>query len=328
MYRVSLPITTYTQEDHLKKEYLHGLHKRRIDEKFSYIGKRQTDAWLNICKSKEYEYYRNSKKLLENKIKDFVSDYKTDVNVIAFGPGDALKEKVVVDAFLENHQVSLFFVDISREMLDVAIKNTEDSDVLKEVFIADLRDFMRIKGICHHIKKHYNATNFFTFLGNTMGNYPQAMILKTIRSAMAPGDKILLDADVKVVGSLDEEVAHIDRIVQEYKNNPTYLEKTLASLSEAGIKETDGCIEVDFGRDDFFTEMDVVKQYFRFNRSRVITYQGEDVYFANSERILVHYSNKYTFKALENILTSHGLRIIEYDKDSTGECYLMLCELA
>ena len=328
MYRVSLPITTYTQENHLKKEFLSGLYQRRIDEKFSYIGQRQTTAWLKKCNSPEYKYYGNSKNLLENTIHNFIADHKTDVNIIAFGPGDALKEKVVVNAFLEKHRVNLFFIDISREMLNVAIKNTEDSDVLKEVFIADLRDFMRIKDICQHIKKHYHATNFFTFLGNTLGNYPQAMILKTIRSAMVPKDKILIDAHLKVSGSIEEEAAQIDKIVHEYKHNPTYLEKTLASLSEAGIKETDGTLEVDFGIDEFFTQIDVVKQYFRFNRNRTINYLGEDVCFANSERILVHYSNKYTFETLENILISHGLRITKHTNDTTGECCLMLCELA
>ena len=322
-----LPITTYIQEDLLKKEYLHGLQQRRLDEKFSYIGERQAQSWFNRCESPDYEYYRSSKQLLEDCISDFVRDHTSDVNVIALGPGDALKEKIVVDSLLKKHQVDLFFVDTSREILDVAVENTADSGIVKEVFIADLRRFMDIKALSRHVKKHYHSTNFFTLLGNTLGNYPQAVILKTIRNAMTPGDKILIDVNVKSAGSPEEEAEQVAKMIQAY-SNASDLERISALLSEANIEETDGNLEVEYTRDDYFPQMQVIKQFFHFNRSKTITYEGEDIYFTKGERILVCISNKYTFESLENILTSHGLRIIKYAKDATGKYYQLLCELA
>ena len=320
-------LSYYARNEHFEKEFLLDLQKRRIDEKFHYIGKRQANSWFNICNSPEYEYYRESKKLLEDSIHNFIADHKGDVNVIALGPGDALKENVVVNAFLKQHRVSLFFVDVSREILNVAIKNAEDSAVLKEVFIADLMNFTDIKSLSQYVKKQYYSTNFFTLLGNTLGNYPQAMILKTIRDAMTPGDKILIDVSVKKAGSIKEEAAQINTMVQAYKN-PSGIERVLASLSDAHIEETDGDIEVEFSVDELFPQMGAVKQFFCFSRSKVITYHGQTVYFAKGERILVGYSNKYTFETLENILSSHGLRIVQFDKDTTGEIHQLLCELA
>ena len=320
-------LSYYTREEHLKKEFLNGLQQRRVDEKFSYIGERQANSWFNLCKSDEYTYYKNSKLLLKHYIKDLVSSHKGDVNVIAFGPGDGLKEELVVKAFLERQRASLFFVDVSRDILNVAIENMRDNDVLKEIFVADLKNFVDIKDISHHVKKSYNGTNFFTLLGNTLGNYPQAMILKTFRSSMAPGDKILIDVNVKIAKSSEEEAAQIDEMIQGYDDNPAFQERNLALLSEAHIEAADGSLEVEFTRDEFFPQMSVLKQYFRFSRSKTISYQGEDVYFAKGERILIHYSNKYTFESLENILTSHGLHIIKYAKDDTGRYCLILCEL-
>ena len=324
----NINVNNYTREDHLKKEFLGNLQQRKIDDKFSYVGGRQANSWFNICNSPEYTYYRNSKQLLEDTIQDFVADHKGDVNVIAFGPGDALKEKAVVNAFLKQHRASLFFVDTSREILNEAIKNTADSDLLKEVFVADLRNFMDIKEISQSIKRHYNPTNFFTFLGNTLGNYPQAMILTTLRNAMTSGDKILIDVHIKSAGSIEEEVAQAHEMVKSYNNNPSFRERTLALLSEARIEETDGVIEVEFNKDNLFPQMDVVELYFRFNRNKIITYLGEDVYFGKDERILVGYSNRYTFETLENILSSHGLRIIKDVKDDTGKYCQVLCTLA
>ncbi len=325
MSRRLLPITSYVQENHLKKEFLFDLQQRRIDEKFKYIGEQQANAWFNICNSPDYDHHRKPMKFLENCIQDLVSDHKGDVNVIALGPGDALKEQVVVDTFLEKHRVSLFFVDISREILNVAIQNVGDRDELKEVFIADLSKFMDIEDIGRYVKRHYNSTNFFTLLGNTLGNYPQAMILTTFRNAMKPGDKVLIEVHAKSTESLEEE--QIDETLKGY-DNPIYTEQLIASLSAAGIDGTDGTIEVEFNADKFFPQIDVVEQYFCFDRNKVVNYEGTQIYFAKGERILVDYSNKYTLESLKHLLTSHGLRTIKHTKDETGKYYLMLCELA
>ncbi len=324
------PITTYTQQAQLEKEFLHCLQQRRIDEKFHYIGERQANAWFNLCESTKYTYYRNSKKLLEENVTEFLVGHTGDVNVIVLGPGDARKEKIVVDSLRENHRVNLFFVDLSREILNVAIKNTEDSGVLKEVFFADLKNFIHIKEISQRVKKYYNPTNFFTFLGNTIGNYPQAIMLKTLRNAMTPGDKILIDVHARSGESVEEQAIQIDKMIESYDSNPAIRERIPASFFEIGIEATDGIIEIEYGKDDFFPKIGAIKYFFCFTRNKIITYRGTDVYFAKGERILVHYSNKYTFDSLEqrNIFTSHGLRITKHVKDAVEKCYLLLCELA
>ena len=320
----------YIRKQDLEKDFLYNLQQRRIDEKFSYIGERQANSWINLCKSPEYDYYRISKNLLQNHVENFVADHTGDVNIIVLGPGDALKEKIVVDCLREKHRVHLFFVDTSKEILNIAIKNTADSDVLKEVFMADLLQFKHIKHLSRYIKKDYSSTNFFIFLGNTFGNHPPAMMLKTIRSAMTPGDKILIEVHAKSMDSIEEEATQIKEIVKRYNNNPILRERNLALLAEAHIEATDGYIEIEFNKEKLFPQMGAVEQYFCFNRSKTITYLGQDVYFAEGERILLGYSNKYTFKSLDyrNILTSHGLHIIKHAKDPSGKCYQMLCELA
>ena len=319
----------YIRKQDLEKDFLDNLQQRRIDEKFSYIGKQQANTWINLCKSPEYDYYRISKNLLQNHVENFVADHTGDVNIIVLGPGDALKEKIVVDCLREKHRVHLFFVDTSKEILNIAIKNTEDSDVLKEVFVADLMQFKHIKHLSRYVKKYYSATNFFVFLGNTLGNYPPAMMLKTIRNAMIPGDKILIGVHAKSAGNIEEEATQIHEIIKGY-NNSTLREHILALLSEAHIEATDGIIEIEFNKNKHFPQMGAIEQYFCFGRNKVVTYNGEDIYFGKGERILVSYSNKYTFESLDyrNILTSHGLHVIKHAEDDTGKCYQMLCELA
>lgn len=323
-------ISCYIQKRDLEKEYLNGLQKRRIDEKFAYIGERQARSWFSICESPEYLFYKKSKALLENSVEYLVSDYKEDVNLIALGPGNALKEKIIADYLRERHEVDLFFVDASREILNVAIENViKDSNMLKEVFIADLKNFADIKEISQYVRSKYKRRSFFTLLGNTLGNYPQATIIKTIRDTMVPGDKVLIDINAKSKGPIKRSISQFNELMQAY-NSPTAKERTFALLSEANIETTDGTIRIELGKDEFFPQIEVVKEFFCFDRSRVVSYCGEDVYFAQGERILVGYSNRYTLEPLEheNIFTLHGLRIIRYTKDATGKYYQVLCELA
>ena len=266
---------------------------------------------------------------MEHCIQDLLADHKGDVNIIVLGPGNALKEKIVVNHLRERHRVNLFFIDTSREMLTIAIKNTDDSDVLKEVFVADLTNFTDIKEISRYIRKHYKATHFFTLLGNTLGNYSEALVLKTLRNAMIPGDKVLIDVHAKLAGNNDEETEQIHEIIKGY-DNPSCRENILVVLSEAGIDKTDGDVQIEFNRNQRFPQIGGIEHYFCFSRDKMVTYEGEDIYFAKGERILVTYSNKYTFESLENknIFTSHGFRIIKHTTDATKKYYQLLCELA
>lgn len=318
-------LSYHTQKGQIQNEYLSGLRQRKIDDKFSYIGKRQAASWLGICNSGEYGYYKQSKKLLQETIKDFIEGQEEHVNVIALGPGNAVKEKVVVEAFQQNHQVDLFFVDISRDVITLAVESMENDDALKEIFIADLKDFESIKEIAQFVRDHYNATSFFTLLGNTLGNYPQPVILKTIREAMRPGDSILLDVSCIITPS-DNDSFDVSALISQYDNENEY-ERILACLSEAGIEAIDGAIEVEFNRDKIFTELGVIEQYFRFNHSKVITYKGESMYFGKNERILVGYSNKYTLEALDSIFYSHGISLVKHVKNDAETVHQILCEL-
>lgn len=317
----------YTRKEDLEEELLQGIRLRRIDEKFSFTGKRQANAWFNLCNSPEYEYYRSSKELLKKTAKDFVSGHQTDVNVIALGPGNGLKEKIVVEAFQEDHEVSLFFVDISREVLNVAVENVEDNDALQEVFVADLVNFEDIEDLSEYVRDQYNPTNFFTLLGNTLGNLSQPLVLETMRNAMAPGEKLLVDVRCKSPKVPNEEELQIAKTIEAY-DNPANRERIQGLLSAAGIEETDGIIDFEFGKDDYFPEMDVIKKFFRFTQSKTITYRRQTIHFAKNERILVGYANKYSFGFLENLFNSHGLRIIRNALDSTGRINQLLCELA
>lgn len=317
----------YIQKQQLNEAFLASLQERRIEAKFQYIGEQQANAWLKLCESPEYDYYRNSKKLLEHTAEHFTAYCNNNVNVIVLGPGNALKEKLVVQALQRNHQVHLFFVDTSKEMLNIAVKNVADTGALEQLFVADLMNVKDIAELSRYIRKQYNATSFFTCLGNTLGNYPQAMMLKTIRHAMAPGDKMLMDIHLKVAGSTKEEALHIDETIKQY-DNAANREGALTLLSEVGITATDGTVEVVFEKDQVFPQMDLVKRYFRFTLSKTITYQGEDIYFTKGERILVSYSSKYTFTFLEHLLTARGLCIVENAQSETGKIHQLLCELA
>lgn len=318
----------YTKQQDLEKEFLNNILTRKIAEKFSYIGERQINSWIALYNSPEYEYYRNSKKLLENKVQEFTSTHSGDVNVIALGMGsvDAYKEKLIANSLLEKNRTSLFLMDTSKEILNRAIKHIE-GDILKELFIADVMNSEHIQKISQHIRKNHHPTHFFTLLGNTMGNYRQTIMLNNIRTAMAPGDKILIDVDGREDVSIEEQPEKVMELIERYKQ-PIYIQKSMATLSETGIDENDGEIHVEFNKDTWFPDVSAIEHFFSFHNHKMILYKGEDFRFTKGERILVHHSKKYTLNFLETAITSYGMHIIKYAKGDNGKCHQLLCELA
>lgn len=318
----------YTPSRELEKEYLMGLERHEIPTKFRFIGEEHAQAWFKICHSSEYTYYQNPFKFIKDISGDIAKYIKSDVNLVGLGSCNGMKDIILLKEFLKNHKSGLFLVDQSKEIIDGTLNSITDISVPKEVFIANITK-PNLTMISNYLRKHYFPVNFYTLLGNTLGNYSQAEIIKTFRDSMYPEDFLLVEAHVLSESSADQEAQQIDEIISNY-NNEAYNEQIILSLSHANIQKSDGIIEVEYATNAYFPKITVIEHYFKFKRNKVIRYLNEDIYFAKGERILVSYSNKYTLKSLSEIITDHGLKIVKtFDfRDKSIDYATLLCQVA
>lgn len=321
---MDINITDFTSQSKIREEYLRGLNNRCLDEKYFYIGETQAKEWLTICYDSEYQYYKNSLKIISEIASDIANYTNCDLNIIALGSGDGIKEKRLSEELSKTHQVALFPVELSNELLEICLKNIKDLTVPKEAFVADILS-SDITKIGKYVRENYYHSNLFTLLGNTFGNYSQAAIMKVIREAMQPNDFILIGVNLIDCKSEQEEIEEIKKTTLSY-SNPAYKAQILLPLADTNIEFSDGEVVTEYTRNRFFPQIRVIENYFQFNKSKVVRAFGEDIYFAKGERILVSYSNKYTLEVLENIIASYGLRIVKNFSPKTGYTKL-LCQL-
>jgi uncharacterized SAM-dependent methyltransferase len=324
----SINFNHYTTSRELEKEYLTGLQTRQIPTKFRFIGEEHAQAWFKICHSSDYTYYQNPFNFIKDISKTIASHIKSDVNLIGLGSCNGMKDVILLKEFLINHKSGLFLVDQSKEIIDGTLGNITELNIPKEVFISNITK-PNLTIISNYLREHYYPINFYTLLGNTLGNYPQAEIIKTFRDSMHPEDFFLVEAHVLSSTSINNEAQQIDEIIANY-NNKAYNEQILLSLSRANIQKSDGIIEVEYTSSAFFPKITVVEHYFKFKRNKAIRYLNEDIYFAKGERVLVSYSNKYTLKSLSEIITDHGLKIVKTFefRDKTIDYATLLCQVA
>jgi hypothetical protein len=97
----------------------------------------------------------------------------------------------------QNTRTDLFYypIDVSHPMIETAVREmTRDLELAQHLRIkAILGDFGDLVAY-QPIFDFRLTSNLFSFLGNTLGNVPQEIdLLRRIKSAMHPGDKLLLE---------------------------------------------------------------------------------------------------------------------------------------
>lgn len=307
----------------LDLEYLHALRTREIPTKFSYIGTKQSQVWIDICNGADYKNYKESMGFLYD-VKAQIAKYiKTDINLIALGSASGDKPKVLASEILKSHKVNFVAIDQSAQIAQNTIDNMSDLDIPKEVYLSSL-DVKYTKKISDQIRKNGYNNHLFVILSNTFGVYPQEVISAALRGGMSSGDYALIGVHL-APEHIDPQ--YTQDTLSKY-SNPTLHKRTMMALANAGITAEDGIVETEYNIDRSFLQMARISQYFRFTRSKVVHFMDQDIYFAKGERILVKYSYKYKLNTLKFILESYGFSI-KQTYIAPNETYVkILCKLA
>ncbi|CAA6813501.1 MAG: Unknown protein [uncultured Campylobacterales bacterium] len=319
---MSIEYSYYTTKKDLDKEYLTSLQLRSISPKYRFIGKKQSQARIDMYSSNDSKYYINPKTFMDD-VKTEISEYLAqNINVIALGSSNGNKDKILLEELTKTKQASFVAVEISKELASYTLSNMNDLDIHKEVFVSDLIP-ENLSLISESIRESHFKTHLFTILGNTFGNNPQELISETLRDSINSDDYVLIEVHLSPDRLTPK---YIQKIINAY-DNEVYNEQVMLSLGRVDISTEDGYLEVEFEHDKLFPEIDSIKHYFRFSKPKMIRFMGKDLYFAKDERILVNYSNKYKLNNFKDLLKSHGFSINKEFLDENKQFGIFLCKL-
>jgi len=184
-----------------------------IPLKFAYLGDGAKN-WDSVAKHRSAGEGINTTEaiLLKKKIKTFLDSYKTDkkINVIDIGCGNGIPVYPILEE-LEKQDIDYKYVpiDISKELLDLAIKNVKlkfkNADC--ESFQLDF-ELGNFSDIVYELKKD-DSVNLLLFLGSTLGNHSdRSRVLTNFRDSMTSDDFMIIGVELTNISKINKIIPH------------------------------------------------------------------------------------------------------------------------
>lgn len=291
-----------------------------IPLKFVYISKSGTNRWDKIAKKRSEDIRginRVEGSLLNSKVSDFLNSFKKleKLNIIDIGPGNG---QPVIPLLQPLKKIGVHFryvpVDISKEMLNLAIENVKKSfsDIETKPIHLDFE-------LGNFAEETYKLRaggfqNLMLFLGSTLGNQSdRSRVLTNFRDSMTSDDFLIIGVELV-------NLYKIEKILKQYhgKENEDFIFTVAEHLD---IKHEDGEFEIRFNN-----EFHQVEMYFHFVKDKKIHFSSEDIIFEKDDKLLLGHSHKFTEWIFAKVLSEVGFRI-ELMTTSTEKGYsLIMCQ--
>lgn len=268
--------------------------------KFAYLGEGASN-WDKIAGQREEGGGINSAegKLLEKRIDDFISTLSSEkgVNIIDIGCGNGYPVFPVLKKFIDNN-IKFRYVplDISQEMLDLAVKNveeefpnTESKELLMDFELGQFSD------TTYELKKD-GSVNLMLFLGSTLGNHSDLnRVLSNFRDSMSSKDYMIVGVELTNLVKVQNITSHYEgKIVENFVSH---------TLDHLGVRETDRNIEITWNSKENQIEIRAV-----LKKDVEIKIADENFVLFEGEKILLSRSKKFSESVVAQILSDVGFR--------------------
>ncbi|MDD5040151.1 MAG: L-histidine N(alpha)-methyltransferase [Patescibacteria group bacterium] len=311
--------------DQLQREFLDCLKNREIVSKFSYWGEEPTQSWLKFCLASEYKTYPQGVSLLKQAGADVAKHVGgPKLNYISLGIGNGEKDGIILrHLYRYSRKISYYPIDISTDMIKAGLNYvfSHFHNIPTTAFVTDFKILDEIV----RSQTFRKDRNFFSLLGNTMGNFNQVYLLNILRKSLDHNDFILIGVSIRKERSRETK-EDIRKIIRSYSNRASK-DFAYSPLKKAGIRKSDGAIDVEFNRDPHYPRLNRVDLYFRFRRNATAHYAGQDIVYKRGERILLYFSEKYYPDDLKFLLNDNGFRIIKFYQNGSQSYAKVLCRI-
>lgn len=252
------------------------------DSKLWYLTPEQSQAFLDLEKSKEYQKDVIQKEidLINDNIEEIMEEIGEDpINIVDLGCGDGKKAVLFIEKLKDRSKVRYCPIDISSYMVEKAISKVSKMDVKEVVtFQWNISDFENMENIAFLLRQGEYKRNFSLLLGNTLGNFEINELLYEIRSSMKEGDLLLIG------NGLNNNNA--EEVLKAY-NNPSLDNLLSKTLTQIGFN-------LDNLKYDARFRNSRIEMYYTIKEDCEISFLGRKVAFNSGDQIIVAVSYKYS----------------------------------
>ncbi len=309
-----LEVQVLLTESKLTEDFLCGLERRYLAEKFFYWFPLSVKAWLDLCSvAQPYKNYSRSYELVRRHAADIASRCGcAAVEVVGLGAGQGDKDLLILQA-LRGLGAAVHYrpLDSSQALLEIALAGARKRGVEARGLKADLEDLRTAEMLTASAKE----PRLYLLLGNSLGVIDPFAFLTTLRHLLRNEDRLLLDAEI--YGG-DDTMAGYD--------NPANRRFAFAPLASLGLEEgRDGALMFENQTDKRLEGLRVVTKHFQAARRLKISVAGRWVEFEAGDKIAMNASWKYSPAAFEKLLRENGgLQPLREYKSDDGRFRMVL----
>jgi dimethylhistidine N-methyltransferase len=257
-----------------------------------------------ITQLPEYGLTRADERLLRRHAKEMVRHVPSPALVSELGSGSGRKTRWILSALCEREPVSYYPIELSRAALDSC--ECELGDVGCVSIVGVEREYL--DGLREVAALRADGVRLLVlFLGSTIGNFDagaDARFLSEVRSVLAPGDSLLLGADL---------VKPPERMLEAYDDPLGVTAAFNLNLLGRINRELDGDFDLrQFEHAARFNEAtSSIEMHLRSKRRQVVNVRrgGFAATFAAGETIWTESSHKYTQREIAELAVSCGFRM-------------------
>jgi len=298
--------------EQVRQDLLESLRTRCINHKFHYYSYKQARKWLAL-----HEAYSPARRdpdcaaIYERSFKAATARISGEhAHVIGLGCGGGKKDVRLLEILADSVK-ELFYTpsDVSvalvLEALRLAIRVVPEDNCFP--IVCDLLLAPELQSNLEKVTPD-DTSRLLTFFG-MIPNFEPDDIMPQLAGLVRAGDLLLFSANL--APGIDYG-AGVNRIMPLYDNALTR-DWLITFLLDLGMEATDG--EIQFSIEDVACEGGVklkrVAAFFRFNRERAIYIDEERFEFKIGDGIRLFFSYRHTPAIINELLSQHGLRVLE-----------------
>jgi len=292
-----LAIDVLLTESQLAEDFVAGLERRYLPEKFFYWFPLSVKAWLDLCQSAQpYKNYSRSYELVSKHAADIAgrcpAALTEPLELVGLGAGQGDKDLVVLQALQSSGRTLRYRpVDSSQALLEMAVGRARRSGFEVRGLKADLEDAETVETL----SAAGGGPRLYLLLGNSLGILNPLEFLRTLRGLLRPEDFLLLDGEIYDHASL-----------QGY-DNPVNRRFAFAPLASLGLEEgRDGALVFEDQIDGQCEGLHRVSKHFRAVRKLKISVAGRWLELGAEDKIAMNSSWKFSAAAFRGMLGEPG----------------------
>jgi L-histidine Nalpha-methyltransferase len=280
--------------------------QKELSPKYFY-DHRGSELFEEITRLPEYYPTRSERAILDAWMPSLVSTLGTRT-LVELGAGSAEKSRVILDAMRAAGTAERFVpIDVSASFLSQTATRLrrEYPGLAVEPAVADISEEL-------NLPLRLPRPALFAFLGSTIGNfYPPAAIrlLHRVRSAMQPGDRFLMGADLR------KDVARLEAAYNDSRGVTAEFNRNMLRVlnSELGADFVPEAFE---HRAFYDTEAHRIEMHLVSLGPQTVRIPGlGDVAFEDGETLRTEISSKYDRESVAALFEAAGLRIDAWRTD-------------